>query len=109
MTFGRTSWTSLPTGHLRRGRDAVDGRDRLAAQLRRGALDGLEDLQVPRAAAEVARARVLDRVARRARVAVEERLARPQEAGRAVAALRGVEIRERGLKGVRAVLRGDAL
>src|SRR4051812_21887269 len=60
-----------------------------------GLLDGLEDLDVARAAAEDARERVADLVARRIGALVEEGPRGEQHRWRAVAALRGAEVRER--------------
>src|SRR3954468_507898 len=54
--------------------------------------DGLDDLLVARAAAEIARDRFLDAAGRRLRLAREQRLGAEQDAGRAIAALRGAKI-----------------
>src|SRR5207249_11921369 len=67
-----------------------------------GQLDGVEDLRVPGAAAEVACERLLDLLARRARPGGKERLGRAQEAGRAVTALGGAELGERLLEWMKA-------
>ena len=56
--------------------------------------DGLEDLLIAGAAAQVSGERLADLVARRVGVLVEQRLRRDQEARRAVAALRGAEVGE---------------
>src|SRR5262245_47839262 len=53
----------------------------LSAHLRGRALHGLEDLEVPRAAAEVAGERLRDLAPRRRRLLREERLRREEEAG----------------------------
>src|SRR5262245_12375580 len=92
----------LAGGVARRGLDrALDRGELLAAQLRGGALHGLEDLEVARAPAEVAREALADLVARRGRRVVEQGLRRAEEPRRAVAALGGVQIRERLLERVR--------
>src|SRR5256885_3313584 len=73
---------------------------RLPAQHARRRLDGLEDLEVARATAELAGERFRDLRARRGRVALEELQRRDEEARRAVAALRravvGEGVLERG-------------
>ena len=61
---------------------------RLAAPCRGDELDRVDDLHVPRAAAEVAEQRVRDLVAGRVGVLLEQRLRLQHDAGRAVAALR---------------------
>src|SRR5688572_20393685 len=66
----------------------------------RGQLDRLVDLQVAGAAAEVARERALEPLARGLRLLVEERLRGEQEARRAVAALRGAGLDEGLLEGM---------
>src|SRR5262249_2491135 len=63
-------------------------------------LHRLEDLDVPRAAAEVPRERLADLLARRVGVAVEKILRRAQDAGRAIAALRRSQLGERVLERV---------
>src|SRR5688572_31278412 len=65
-----------------------------------GFLDRFEYLLVPGAAAQIAGDRLADRLARRGRVALEERLGRHQAAGRAVAALGGPEVGEGRLQGM---------
>src|SRR3989449_6010951 len=78
--------------------DAIEGlRCRLrvlAAHASRRQLDGFVDLEVTGAAAEVARERLLDLVARRARGRGEERLGGEEECRCAIAALRGGELGE---------------
>src|SRR5581483_8320075 len=61
----------------------------------RGRLDGLEDVPVARAAADVALQRLLDLVVGRARVVAQERGRAHQHPRRAVAALKRVVILER--------------
>src|SRR5262249_13682153 len=69
-------------------------------------LDGLVDLQVAGAAAEIAGERLFYFSARWARPAREQRLRGEEDAGRAVAALRGAELGERLLQRMqRAALR----
>src|SRR5437762_10792619 len=67
---------------------------------RRRQLDRLEDLQVPGTAAENPREGILDRLARRPRLAVEQGLGGQQHGGRAIAALRGPELGKRDLEGI---------
>src|SRR5512146_2636614 len=68
--------------------------------------DGFVDLQIPRAATEIAAQRIPDLLARGVRVGVEQRLRHEEEARRAVAALRSTELREGSLQRVqRAALR----
>src|SRR5207249_2773180 len=66
----------------------------LAAHPGGGKLDGLEDLDVPGAAAQVARQGFFDLLARRRRLFFQERLRRQEESRRAIAALRGAEVRK---------------
>src|SRR5437588_4840487 len=68
---------------------------------RRGQLDRLEDLDVAGATAENARQRVFDGLARRVGVAVEQRHGGKQHRRRAIPALRGAELGEGDLKGMR--------
>ncbi len=72
-----------------------------------GRLDGLEDLQVSRAAAEVAGERLANPLARRRGVAVEQRLGRDENPRRAVAALRAAEVGERLLQRMQPAIRGE--
>src|SRR2546421_9677912 len=72
-------------------------------------LDGIEDLRVARAAAEVAGERLADPLARRRGIVGEQRLRGEEDAGRAVAALRGAELGERLLQRVQAGALGPAL
>src|SRR5262249_43803653 len=60
--------------------------------------DGFEDLLIAGAATQIARERVLDLIARRLRMLVEQRLRRDEEPGRAIAALGGAEVCERFLQ-----------
>src|SRR2546425_10979396 len=64
----------------------------------RGQFHGLVDLHVARAAAQVARQRLLDLVARRLGVLGEQRFGGEQERGGAVAALRRAQLGERVLE-----------
>src|SRR5689334_1626299 len=64
----------------------------------RAFFDRLDDLLVPGAAAQVARDRFLDTLARRLRLVREQRLGGEQDPGRAIAALCGAEIGEGGLQ-----------
>src|SRR3989441_13002086 len=66
----------------------------LSAHASRRQLDGFVDLDVTGAAAEVARERLLDRVARRTRARREECLGGEEERRCAIAALRGAELGE---------------
>src|SRR5512145_127643 len=66
----------------------------------RGQLDGVEDLRVARAAAEVAGERLPHLVARGRRALVQQRLRGEEDARRAVAALGRAELGERLLEGV---------
>src|SRR5260370_14414961 len=66
----------------------------LAAQPRRRELDRLVDLDVARAAAEVAGEGRLDVLARRSRIPGEQRFGCEEKGGRAVAALRGAQLGE---------------
>src|SRR5262245_38541957 len=106
--------TGFPTT-LRRGLRAsameglVGGHRTGVAQAPRGQLDRLEDLEVPGTAAEVARQRLAGPIARRLGVALEQLPGGAQDPGRAVAALGGPELRERGLQGVRRVRPRQAL
>src|SRR5438445_5211644 len=61
-------------------------------------LDGLEDLDVARAAAEVSRERLADLVPRRCRAPVEERLGGAENPRGAVATLGGAQLGEGGLE-----------
>ena len=70
----------------------------------RGQLDGVEDLRVPGAAAEVARERLLDLLPRRRRPLGQERLSGEEDARRAVAALRRAELGERLLERMEAAV-----
>src|SRR3954462_1748164 len=81
------------------GRSPVDGGKKrrgsgLAAQRAGGSLDGVDDLEVAGAAADLAGERLGDLVARGARIAIEQPLRRDQHSGRAVAALRRAVIGE---------------
>src|SRR3954465_1465014 len=64
----------------------------------RALFDRLNDLLVTGAAAKVARNRFLDALARGLRLVCEQGLRREQDAGRAVAALRGAEVGKGGLQ-----------
>src|SRR6266850_4853774 len=75
------SWLGLPPAHARRGE-----------------LDGLVDLDVAGAAAEVAGERVLDFVTRRLGIAREQGFGGEQKGGGAVAALCGAQVGERFLE-----------
>src|SRR5438445_8578235 len=70
----------------------------LPPHARRGQFHGLVDLHVSRAAAQVARQRLLDLVARRLGVLGEQRFGGEQERGGAVAALRCAQLGERVLE-----------
>src|SRR5438132_790358 len=70
----------------------------LPPQAGRRQLHRLVDLQVARAAAQVARQRLLDLVTRGSRVLVEQRFGGEQEGGRTVPALRRAELGERVLE-----------
>src|SRR5688500_6220819 len=65
-----------------------------------GFLNGLENLLIARTAAKVSGDRLPDRLPRRRRVALEQRLGGHEDAGGAVAALRGAEVGEGGLQGM---------
>ena len=78
-----------------------------AARLARSSgrlLDRLDDLQIARAAAEIAGQRFADPLARRMRLAIEQRLGGDQNARRAVAALRGAAIGESSCSGCSAAV-----
>src|SRR5256886_4929353 len=94
--------TRSPEGFLP---DAIQGLRRrlrvLSAHASRRQLDGFVDLDVTGAAAEVARERLLDRVARRTRARREERLGGEKECRRAIAALGRAQLGERFLKGMK--------
>src|SRR5436190_13433478 len=64
----------------------------------RSQFHGLVNLQVSRAAAQVARQRLLDLVTRGSRILVEQRFGGEQEGGRTVPALRRAELGERVLE-----------
>src|SRR5207249_1996466 len=70
----------------------------LPPHARRGQFHGLVDLHVSRVAAQVARQRLLDLVARRLGVLGEQRFGGEQERGGAVAALRRAQLGERVLE-----------
>src|SRR2546429_78588 len=70
----------------------------LPPHARRRQFHRLVDLQVSRAAAQVARQRLLDLVTRGSRVLVEQRFGGEQEGGRTVPALRRAELGERVLE-----------
>ena len=55
---------------------------------------GFKNLDIAGAAAEIARKSFLDLLASRARIVLEQFFGHQQESGRAIAALRGAEIRE---------------
>src|SRR5262245_52259125 len=74
------------------------GLPRTFIHLPRGFLDCFKDLLITGAAAEVARDGLFDSFPRRRRLFFEQRLRGHQDAGRAVAALRGAEVGERGLQ-----------
>src|SRR5262245_3142339 len=74
------------------------GLPRTFIHLPRGFLDCLKDLLVTRAAAEISGDRFLDAFARGIGLFFEQRLRGHQDPGRAVAALRGTEVGERGLQ-----------
>ena len=74
-------------------RSSVLIRHSLSRQLHR-----LIDLQIPRASTQIAQQRILDLVARRRRIYVEERAGREKETGCAVAALGSAQLREGVLK-----------
>src|SRR5262245_66029999 len=78
------------------------GREGFPAHPGGRSLDGLEDLQVPRAAAEVPGERLRDLRAGRRRLLGEERLRGEEEPGRAVPALGGAELGEGLPQGMRA-------
>src|SRR6267378_6168961 len=84
--------------------DAIQGLRRrlriLAAHAGRRQLDGFVDLDVTGAAAEVARERLLDLVARRTRARCEERLGGEEEGRRAIAALCRAQLGEGFLEGM---------
>src|SRR5256885_11110864 len=80
----------------------------LAAHAGRGQLHGLVDLDVARAAAEVARQRVLDVFPAGAGVPREQGLGGEQERRRAVAALRRAQLREGGLERVQLAAAGHS-
>jgi len=71
--------------------------------------DGLENLLIAGAPAEIPREGFADLIAGRVRVLVEERLGRDEIAGRTVAALRGAEIGERFLQRVKPAVDGQSL
>ena len=71
-------------------------------------LDRFVDLHVPRAAAQIARNRLLDPLAAGVRILVEQRLRRHQDARRAIAALRAAQVGERGLQRVQRRPAGEA-
>src|ERR671927_631750 len=81
----------------------------LAAHPRGGQLDRLVDFDVAGAAAEVPAQGFFDLFARRVRVLSEQFLGDEEEAGRAVAALRGARVGEGLLQGVEAVGRRHPL
>ena len=72
-----------------------------------GRFDRFDDLQVAGAAAQVARQRLADPLARRMRLAIEQRLRGDQDARRAVAALRGAEVGEALLQRMQPAVRGE--
>src|SRR5829696_3204449 len=80
-----------------------------APQLAGGLLDRLDDPQVARAAAEVARERLAELLIARLRVLAKERLHRHEEARRAEAALERVSLVERAVKRVQLAVRGQPL
>src|SRR5881398_2029841 len=102
--------TRSPEGFLP---DAIQGLRRrlrvLSAHASRRQLDGFVDLDVTGAAAEVARERLLDRVARRTRARREERLGGEKECRRAIAALGCAQLGERFLKGMKRAARRHPL
>src|SRR5579885_3592104 len=81
----------------------------LAAPPRRREFHRLVDLEIARAAAQVARERRLDLVACGRGGALEERRGDEEERGRAVAALRGAEFGEGLLQGIEPAAPGQAL
>src|SRR5256885_9610722 len=81
---------------------------RLAAHAGRGQLHGLVDLDVARAAAEVARQRLLDVVPAGAGVPREQGLGSEQERRGAIAALRRAELGEGVLQGVQLAAAGHS-
>src|SRR2546425_9170801 len=83
-------------------------RGRLAAHAKGGELDGIEDLGVTGAAAEVAGQRLLDLGAGRHRVVLEEPLGREEDPRRAVAALGGAQLGEGLLEGMERAALGHA-
>src|SRR5688572_16414544 len=64
----------------------------------RGVFDRFEDLLVSGAAAKIPRNRLLDALARRLRLLLEQCFRRHEDSGRAVAALRGAQVGEGGLQ-----------
>src|SRR5262245_31710667 len=81
----------------------------LRAQLVGGVLDGLDDLVVAGAAAQVAGDAVADLVLARVGVAGEQRARAHQHAGRAEAALQAVALPEAFLERMQLAARGEAL
>src|SRR3989449_1826596 len=82
---------------------------RLTSQASRGQFDGLVDLDVAGAAAQVARERRLDLPAVRSRVVAQQRKGGEQERRGAVAALRRAQLGERVLQRVQLPARGHPL
>src|SRR6266566_4924729 len=75
----------------------------------RSQFHGLVNLQVSRAAAQVARQRLLDLVTRGSRVLAQQRFRGEQEGGRTVPALRRSELGEGGLERMQRPARGHSL
>src|SRR3989337_1461125 len=75
----------------------------------RGQLDGLQNLGVACAPAQIPRQGFTDSVAGRVRVVIEHGFGRDEDAGRAVAALGRAQLGERSLQGVRPPLLGQPL
>src|SRR5262245_26423935 len=84
-----------------------DCRTRLHAE--RGQLDGVEDLRVPRAPAEIAGEGLSDLVARRCGILFEQGLGGQQDARSAIPALRRAELRKRLLERMQRAPVGQAL
>src|SRR6185369_2677129 len=97
----RASPSSRPSVSIASGSDSGSTRrngGRRTLSRARGREHRLDDLRVAGAATEIARERLADLVLARRRIVEQERLRRQHDAGRAVAALRGATLGERGLE-----------
>src|SRR5882724_3175463 len=101
--------TGVPTEIPRFARDDNVGASFLGSHPSRAFFDRLVDLLIPRAAAQVSRDRLLDPLAARIRIFLEQGLRRHEDPGRAIAALRAAQIGERGLQRVELRAGGEPL